>query len=246
MIENYRTGRGKVKYGYTKVKDIARYCIKALENSCFVPFDDVLEWFKWSKRAVNKGYITRRSRGKERYDIEAMLDLTKGHMPEEAFRQIAERKGYEVKLDRELYGGTRDTDEGQDVLKFSDDDEGLKEPRLKVQIKDVQWFCLVPENEFEGSRSADIYVGFKTHWRKSDLGQKLFRHFDSEGEVFGEFEPLQGIRVENRGWAYPDDFDYLPSGQTHKGQSFQNDNYYVYWENLRDFDDFPFQDLLLE
>jgi len=244
LIPNYYNGHGRVKYGYTKGEDLAKFCVNTLENSVFIDRDDVLEWLKWSMKAVNEGYITRYSGSKRRYDIEAFLDITKGHMPEEGFKKDAlENFSCEIKLDRALYGTSLDTDEGADVKYIGENGED-RPPKLKVQVKDVQWNFLVSDNEFKGPRRAEIYVGYKTHWPKEVLGQKLMSYIDVENKIFDE-EPLEGIRVERRGWAWPYDFEFLPAGEKKKNKTAfnRNDNYYVYWTELRPMETFPFEDL---
>jgi len=245
-IKNYYSGYGKVKYGYTKAEDVAEYCINTLENSLFVERDKVIRWLQWSMRAINGGYITIYSGNKKRYDIEAFLDITKGHMPEEAFKDEAGRKSPydDILLDRDLYGGSLDTDEGSDVSKIVEDGEE-RDPNLKVQIKDVQRNFLVREEEFKGDRSADIYVGYKTHWPKENLGQRLLSHVDVDDKIFDD-NPLSGIRVEKRGWAWPEDFEFLPSGEKKQNSfSFDNDNYYIHWTdpNLKPMSEFPYDQL---
>jgi len=247
LIENYyNKKRGKIKYGYTKAEDVAEYCINTLENSLFVERDKVIRWLQWSMRAINGGYITIYSGNRKRYDIEAFLDITKGHMPEEAFKDEARRKSpYEdILLDRDLYGGSLDTDEGSDVDKIKEDGQE-RDPNLKVQIKDVQWNFLVREEEFKGDRSADIYVGYKTHWPKENLGQRLLSHIDDDDKIF-DVNPLKGIRVEKRGWAWPKDFERLPAGEKKENRySFNYDNYYIHWTdpNLKPMDEFPYDQL---
>jgi len=243
LIPNYYNGHGRVKYGYTKGEDLAKYCVNTLENSVFIDRDDVLEWLKWSMRAVNEGFITRYSGSKRRYDIEAFLDITKGHMPEEGFKKDAlESFSCEIKLDRDLYGTSLDTDEGADV-KYIEENGGTRAPKMKVQVKDVQWNFLVSKNEFEGTRKAEIYVGYKTHWPKEVLGQKLLSYIDTESRIFDK-DPLEGVRVERRGWGWPDDFVFLPRGEKKKNKTaFRNDNYYIYWTDLRPMETFPFEDL---
>jgi len=239
-IENYFEGRGKVKYGWTRAEDVVEYCLDRIKNSVFIERDTVVEWLKWSKEAVNQGYITPYSGGATRYDIQAFLDITKGHMPEEAFKKdMNQNFGCGAKLDRELYGDTLTTDEGSDVKEIKKPNSGdYRRPKLKVQIKDVQWFYLVSKSEFEGSRKADIYVGYKTHWPKTELGQKLLSYIDKEDIIFYS-EPLEGVRVERRGWAWPGDFEELPAGERKKGQSFNHDNYFIFWNDLRKMSSFP-------
>lgn len=243
-IKNYARDYGRISYGYTYIEDIVKYCREVLENSVFVPLEKLVEQFDWAKTAINEGYITRYSGGGARYDIEAMIDITKGLMPEVAF-QIDAMKifGCEIDLDREFYGGPLETDEGWDVAKVREGSR-WRTPELKVQIKDVQYFLLVPVEEFYGTRSAEAYVAYRTHWSKAYTAQQFLRAFGGIGEkIFDDFPPLEGIRVERRGWAEKGDLKHLPPKESYMGLSFNADNMFVYWDDLRDIRTFPFNKL---
>ena len=243
-IRNYASGYGKISYGYTHIENIVEYCKGVLRNSVFVPLAKVIEQFEWAKTAINKGYITRYSGGGERYDIEAMIDIAKGMMPEVAFQVDAkENFSCQIDLDREFYGGPLETDEGWDVAKVKEETQ-WRDPKLKVQIKDVQYFLLVPVEEFYGTRSADVYVAYRTHWSKAYTAQRFLRALGGISEqIFNDFSPLEGIRVERRGWAEKGDFAHLPPKKSHMGLSFTADNMFVYWNDLRDIRSFPFEKL---
>jgi hypothetical protein len=243
-IRNYASGYGKISYGYTRIEDIVGFCKEVLKNSVFVPLRKVMEQFEWAKTAINKGYITRYSGGGERYDIEAMIDIAKGMMPEVAFQMDAkENFGCQIDLDREFYGGPLETDEGWDVAKVKEGPH-WRDPKLKVQIKDVQYFLLVPVVEFYGTRSADLYVAYRTHWSKAYTAQRFLRALGGIGEqIFDDFPPLEGIRVERRGWAEKGDFKHLPPRKNYKGLNFTADNMFVYWDDLGQIQSFPFTKL---
>lgn len=243
-IKNYATGYGKISYGYTYIENVVKYCKEVLDNSIFVHLERVIEQFDWAKTAINEGYITRYSGGGERYDIEAMIDIAKGMMPEVAFQiDTVKNFGCEIELDREFYGGPLETDEGWDVAKVKKGNR-RRDPKLKVQIKDVQYFLLVPVEEFYGTRSAEVYVAYRTHWSKAYTAQQFLRALGGMGEkIFDDYPPLEGIRVERRGWAKKGDFKRLRPKKSHMGLSFNADNMFVYWDNLRNIRSFPFEEL---
>lgn len=242
IIKNYATGFGRIKRGYTYLGDIVEYCIKVLDNSIFIPLEKVIEQFQWAKTSINEGYITRYSGGGERYDIEAMIDIAKGMMPEVAFQIDAkENFGCEIELDREFYGGPSVTDGGWDVKEVREAG-GWRQPKLKVQIKDVQYFLLVPVREFYGTRSADVFVTYCTQWNKACTAQQFFRALGGKGEeVFNDFPPLEGVRVARRGWAKREDFQQLPPKESYKSLRFNADNMFVYYDELRNIRSFPFE-----
>jgi len=114
-------------------------------------------------------------------------------------------------------------------------------PNIKIQIKDAQYFLLVSKAEFDGDRQAKLFIGYKVHWKKANTGQKFFRSLGGRGEeIFSDFPTLKGIRVERRGWALRDDFKELPPKQIYKGMSFNADNMFVFWDDLRNMEElFP-------
>jgi len=245
LIKNYATGRGAIINGYTYIKDIMEYCNYCLKNSIFIPIERVIEEFNWAKKAINNGYITLYSGRGKRYDIEGIIDITKGLLAEVAFEIDGKEHGWHIKLNRDFYEGKTTTDEGQDVKGVSRDGRMFRKPKCKIQIKDVQYFLLIPFKEFYGSRRADIFIGYKTHWQKEFTAQRFFRSLGGKGEdIFDDFPPLDGIRVERRGWAIRSDFSHLPPGEVYKGNSFNDDNMFVYWEELRDIGKFFHYDLL--
>jgi hypothetical protein len=240
-IKNFATGSGIITNGFTYFPNIVEYCQSVLDNSILIPLEDVIKEFNWAKKAINEKYITLHSNGKMRYDIEAIMDITKGMLNEVAFRMDCESHGTEVELNRDFYKGTSNTDEGQDVKKIKFAGGDFIEPEIKVQVKDVQYFMLISKNEFEGDRQAGLFVGYKVHWKKANTGQRFFRSLGGRGEeIFSDFPVLSGIRVERRGWALRKDFKDLPADTTFKGMKFNNDNMFVYWDSLRNMEElFP-------
>jgi hypothetical protein len=237
MIKNYDNSRSFVSNGYTYIKDILDYCNGCLKNSVFIPLDRVIEEFNWAKKAINQGFITLYSGGGKRYDIEAIIDITKGLLPEVAFEYDAKKFGLEIQLNREFYEGKTVTDEGQDVKLLKKENEKIRKPKIKIQIKDVQYFLLVTKEEFDGPRKADVFIGYKTHWQKESTAQRFFRSLGGKGEeIFNDFPSLKGIILERRGWAKREDFKRLPPKTNYKSCSFDNDNMYVYWEDMRKID----------
>jgi hypothetical protein len=173
-----------------------------------------------------------------------MIDIAIGMMPEVAF-QIDAKTNFncEIELDREFYGGPMQTDEGWDVRQIKKD-TGWRRPRQKIQIKDVQYFLLVPRDEFYGRRAAELFVAYCTHWNKAYTAQQFLRALGGRGdEVFNDFPALDGIRVARRGWATTEDFRHLPPRESYRNLRFNADNMFVYYEDLRAFSTFPF-DLL--
>lgn len=240
-IKNYATGRGIIANGFTYLEDIVNYCQLVLDNSVLIPLEDVIAEFKWAKKAVNENYITLHSNGKMRYDIEAIMDITKGMLNEVAFKKDCVAHGIDVELNRDFYEGTANTDEGQDVKRIKFSGGVYIQPRIKIQVKDVQYFMLVSQDEFSGPRQAELFIGYKIHWKKANTGQRFFRSLGGRGEeIFSDFPVLDGIRAERRGWALREDFNRLQAGAPFKGMSFNNDNMFVYWDDLRDFNNlFP-------
>jgi hypothetical protein len=240
-IKNYATGKGPIANGFTYINDITEYCQVTLNNSILIPLEDVIKEFNWAKRAINENFITLHSNGKMRYDIEAIMDITKGLLDEVAFKMDCKNHGVEVELNRDFYTGTGNTDNGQDVKKIKFPKSDFVEPKAKIQIKDVQYFMLISKNEFEGDRQAKLFIGYKVHWKKANTGQRFFRSLGGRGEeIFSDFPILNGIRVERRGWALREDFEDLPSGKPHKGMAFNNENMFVYWDDLRNMEElFP-------
>ena len=240
-IENYATGRGCIANGFTYLLNIIKYCQLTLDNSILIPLEDVIKEFNWAKKAINENFITLHSNGKMRYDIEAMIDITKGMLNEVAFKIDCESHGIEIELNRDFYIGTSNTDEGQDIKRIKFTKDGFVTPKAKAQIKDVQYFMLISKNEFDGDRQAKLFIGYKVHWKKANTGQRFFRSLGGRGEeIFSEFPALSGIRVERRGWALREDFKELPANATHMGMKFNNDNMFVYWDDLRNMKDlFP-------
>lgn len=240
-IENFATGRGAIVNGYAHLPNIIEYCQLVLDNSILIPLEAVIEEFNWAKKAINKKFLTLYSNGKTRYDIEAMMDITKGLLNEVAFKVDCEKHGIKIGLNREFYDGTSNTDGGQDVdkIKFSGGD--FIAPKIKIQIKDAQYFMLITEGEFNGDRRAKLFIGYKVHWKKASTGQRFFRSLGGRGEeIFSDFPQLNGIRVERRGWAIRSDFKNLPAGERYRGMSFNNNNMYVYWDDLKDMEElFP-------
>lgn len=239
-IKNYAEGRGRISNGYTYLPDILEYCRNELENSVEIPLENVIEVFKWARKLVNEGNITLQSGGGKRYDVQVMIDITKGLLGEEAFKIEAQNHGHDVKLDREVYEGTRNTDDGQDVKEFSLNGSDFQQPQKKVQIKDIKYFLLIPQSEFNGKRSADYFLAYDAHWSKEITVQRFFRALGGEGEeIFNDYPPLESVRVSRRGWAKREDFSELPAGERVKGKSFpRNDNMYVHWTELREMDGF--------
>lgn len=240
-IKNYATGKGSITHGFTYIKDIIIFCQIALDNSVMIPLEDVIKEFNWAKKAINQKFITLHSNGKMRYDIEGIMDITKGMLNEVAFKIDCMNHGIEIELNRDFYAGTSNTDQGQDVKKIKFSTKSFIEPSIKIQIKDAQYFLLVSKSEFDGDRQAKLFIGYKVHWKKANTGQKFFRSLGGRGEeIFSDFPILSGIRVERRGWALREDFKGLPSKQKYKGMSFNADNMFVFWENLRNMEElFP-------
>ncbi len=234
-IRNYATGTGSIANGFTYKKDIIDYCKFMLDNSVLIPLEDVIKEFNWAKKAINEKFITLHSNGKMRYDIEAIMDITKGMLNEVAFKVDCMNEGIEIELNRDFYVGTGNTDQGQDVKKIKFPEGTLIEPNIKIQIKDAQYFLLVSKAEFDGDRQAKLFIGYKVHWKKATTGQRFFRSLGGRGEeIFSDFPTLNGVRVERRGWALREDFKELPPETLHKGMSFNADNMFVYWDDLRD------------
>lgn len=240
-IKNYALNKGSIANGFTLIEDIIDYCQFVLDNSILVPLEEVIKEFNWAKKAINENFITLHSNGKMRYDIEAIMDITKGLLNEVAFKMDCENHGVEIELNRDFYKGTVNTDEGQDIKRVKFSDGKYLEPKIKVQIKDVQYFMLISKNEFEGDRQAELFVGYKVHWKKANTGQRFFRSLGGRGEeIFSDFPILNGIRVERRGWALRKDFKELPAGTIFKGMRFNNNNMFIYWDDLRKMEDlFP-------
>lgn len=240
-IKNYATGKGSIANGFTYIGDIVNFCQASLDNSVIVPLEDVIKEFNWAKKAINEKFITLHSNGKMRYDIEAIMDITKGMLNEVAFKIDCINQGIEVELNRDFYAGTSNTDQGQDVKKIKFSTGVLIEPSIKIQIKDAQYFLLVSKAEFDGDRQAKLFVGYKVHWKKANTGQKFFRSLGGRGEeIFSDFPTLRGIRVERRGWALREDFNELPPKEMYKGMSFNADNMFVFWDDLKNMEDlFP-------
>ncbi|PIR41467.1 MAG: hypothetical protein COV31_01165 [Candidatus Yanofskybacteria bacterium CG10_big_fil_rev_8_21_14_0_10_46_23] len=240
-IENFAIGRGSIAHGFTHLPNIIEYCQSIIDNSILVPLEEVIKEFNWAKKAINENFITLHSNGKMRYDIEAIMDITKGMLNEVAFKMDCESYGIDIELNRDFYKGTSNTDEGQDVKRVRFNKNKFAEPKVKVQIKDVQYFLLIPKNEFGGDRQAGLFVGYRVHWKKANTGQRFFRSLGGRGEeIFSDFPVLGGIRVERRGWALRSDFQSLPAGTASKGMKFNNDNMFVYWDNLRNMEElFP-------
>lgn len=234
-IKNYATGNGSIANGFTYIKDIIDYCQTTLDNSVLIPLEDVIKEFNWAKRAINEKFITLHSNGKMRYDIEGIMDITKGNLNEVAFKVDCKNQGIDIELNDEFYVGTGNTDRGQDVKRIKFPGGALTEPSIKIQIKDVQYFLLIPKIEFDGNRQARLFIGYKVHWKKATTGQRFFRSLGGRGEeIFSDFPTLDGIRVERRGWALREDFNELPPETSHKGMKFNANNMFVYWDNLRD------------
>ncbi len=240
-LKNYAQGRGVINNGFTYINDIINYCQAVLDNSILVPLEDVIKEFNWAKKAINEKFITLHSGRKMRYDIEAIMDITKGNLSEVAFKMDCENHNIDVELNRDFYKGTSNTDQGQDIKKIKFTGGSLVVPKAKIQIKDVQYFMLISKNEFDGDRQAKLFIGYKAHWKKANTGQRFFRSLGGRGEeIFSEFPVLNGIRVERRGWAVREDFKELPPGKKYKGSAFDNDNMFVYWDDLRDMEElFP-------
>ena len=240
-IKNYAIGRGIIANGFTYLEDVINYCQLVLDNSVLIPLEDVIEEFKWAKKAINENFITLHSNGKMRYDIEAIMDITKGMLNEVAFKKDCATHGIDVELNRDFYEGTVNTDEGQDVKRIKFPGGIYFHPRIKIQVKDVQYFMLVSQDEFAGPRQAELFIGYKIHWKKANTGQRFFRSLGGRGEeVFSDFPVLDGIRAERRGWALREDFSSLQADTAFKGMSFNNDNMFVYWDDLKDFNNlFP-------
>lgn len=240
-IKNYAEGKGVIANGFTHITDIIRYCQDVLDNSIIVPLEDVIKEFNWAKKAINEKYITLHSNGKMRYDIEAIMDITKGMLNEVAFKIDCRNQGIEIELNKDFYTGTGNTDQGQDVKNIKFPTEDFIAPSIKIQIKDAQYFLLVSKKEFDGDRQAKLFIGYKVHWKKANTGQKFFRSLGGRGaEIFSDFPTLNGIRVERRGWALREDFRELPPKKAYKGTSFNADNMFVFWDDLRKMEDlFP-------
>lgn len=240
-IKNFASGRGAITNGFTYMPNIIEYCQSVLNNSVLIPLESVIKEFNWAKKAINEHFITLYSNGKTRYDIEAIMDITKGLLNEVAFQIDCGDHGITVELNRDFYEGIANTDEGQDIkrIKFSKNDFIV--PRIKIQVKDVQYFLLISKNEFKGDRQAGLFIGYKVHWKKANTGQRFFRSLGGRGEeIFYDFPLLSGIRVERRGWSLREDFRDLPAGSSYKGMNFNNDNMFVYWDDLKDMKDlFP-------
>ncbi len=240
-LKNHAIGKGPIANGFTYLEDIINYCQYSLDNSVLIPLEEVINEFNWAKKAINENYITLHSNGKMRYDIEGIMDITKGLLDEVAFRIDCEVNGIEVELNRDFYIGTGNTDNGQDVKRIKFSGENFIVPKFKIQVKDVQYFMLISKGEFDGDRQAKLFVGYKVHWKKANTGQRFFRSLGGRGEeIFSDFPALNGIRVERRGWALREDFQELPGDKLHKGMSFNNHNMFVYWDNLRNMNElFP-------
>lgn len=240
-IKNHATGKGMISNGFTYISDIIDYCQLCINNSVLVPLENIVEEFEWAKKAINQGYITLHSNGKMRYDIEAIMDITKGLLVEVAFKIDSKKNGIEIELNRDFFIGTSNTDEGQDIKRIKFPGDNFTSPKIKVQIKDTQYFILISENEFNGPRKAELFIAYKVHWKKASTGQRFFRSLGGRGEdIFSDFPVLKGIRAERRGWAMREDFKNLKASKKYKGKSFNNDNMYVYWDDLRDLNDlFP-------
>lgn len=236
-IKNYASGSGSIINGYTFLEDIIDYCQKVLDNSLLVSLKEVIKGFDWARRAINEKYITLYSNGKIRYDIEAIMDITKGLLNEVAFKMDCKAYGIEIELNRDFYKGTGNTDQGQDIKRIKLPQDAFITPSIKVQVKDVQYFMLISKGEFEGDRQAKLFIGYKVHWKKASTGQRFFRSLGGLGEkIFSDFPVLNGIRVERRGWAVREDFKELPAGFSYKGMKFNSDNMFVYWNDLRDME----------
>lgn len=234
MIKNYAKGKGAIANGFTYAKNIINYCQNVLDNSVLIPLEDVIKEFNWAKKAINEKFITLHSNGKMRYDIEAIMDITKGMLNEVAFKVDCKNQGIEIELNRDFYVGTGNTDQGQDVKKIKFANGNFIEPKIKIQIKDAQYFLLISKAEFDGDRQAKLFIGYKVHWKKANTGQKFFRSLGGRGaEIFSDFPTLNGIRVERRGWALREDFKELPPKTIYKGNSFNADNMFVFWNDLR-------------
>jgi len=240
-IKNFAIGRGPIANGFTHLPNIIEYCQSVLNNSILVPLEDIIKEFNWAKKAINEKFITLYSNGKMRYDIEAIMDITKGMLNEVAFKMDCKSHGIEIELNRDFYKGTANTDEGQDVKRIKFNKGDFIQPRVKIQVKDAQYFMLVSKDEFEGDRRAELFVGYKVHWKKANTGQRFFRSLGGRGEeIFSDFPILSGIRVEQRGWALREDFTELLAGTVFKGMKFNSDNMFIYWDNLRNMEElFP-------
>jgi hypothetical protein len=237
-IKNYAIGRGSIANGFTNLSNIIEYCQSVLDSSVLIPLEEVIKEFNWAKKAINENFITLHSNGKMRYDIEAIMDITKGMLNEVAFKMDCESHGISIELNRDFYEGTSNTDEGQDVKKVKFNKGKFVAPKVKIQVKDVQYFMLISKNEFEGDRQAGLFVGYRVHWKKANTGQRFFRSLGGRGEeIFSDFPALNGIRVERRGWALRKDFQNLPADTALKGMKFNNDNMFVYWDDLRNMEE---------
>jgi len=236
-IKNYASGSGSIANGYTFIQDVINYCQKVFDNSLLIPLEEVIKGFDWARKAINEKYITLFSNGKVRYDIQAIMDITKGLLNEVAFQVDNIAYEIDVELNRDFYAGTGNTDQGQDVKRIKFKKNNFIVPSIKIQIKDVQYFMLISKGEFEGDRQAKLFIGYKVHWKKASTGQRFFRSLGGLGEkIFSDFPVLDGIRVERRGWALREDFKSLPAGASYKGMKFNDNNMFVYWDDLRDME----------
>lgn len=238
-ITNYHPEdeQGYVTNGYTYIEDIVEFCRTEVEQSLWIPFTEIEELVTFAEDIINSGNISLHSGGGKRYDVQAVFDIVKGGLSEKALQIDAQNHGYTITLNESLFAGKSNTDDGQDIDTIIEQNNP-RQPKTKVQIKDTQYFMLVPMQEFWGSREAEYFVGYKAHWNKSDMGQKLINSL-SNNSVFEQVGELDGIRVSRRGWATKADFEPLDKGESVHGKEFtRNSNMYVYYDDLRSMDTF--------
>lgn len=235
LIKNYKEGYGRIKNGYTYLEDIVEFCLDKIENSVKIPIEKVKDIMNWSSKMVYNNNISLRSGGGKRYAIEAIMDLTKGLLTEEALVVDAKNYGHNIELDRSFYSDKNETDSGQDVKRING-----KSPDPVIQIKDMKYFLLVEKEEFYGDRNADYFIGYRTQWNKENTGMKILNHFlNSEENIFENYPSMDYIRVQRKGWAKRDGFEVLKKGEYYKGKRFtRNNNMFVYYEDLNNMDEF--------
>lgn len=238
-IPNLEEGYGSISNGFTTVRHVLTYCYNRYNNSVKIPISRVKEEMEWASELIDEGDISLYSGNSigKRDDIDAIFDILKGRLAEVALVRDAENHGIDIKIDDSIYQGSQNTDSGRDVKSIKMDGEYV-DLDSKIQVKNITHYLLVSQQEYFGDCGGDYYVAYDTQWNPKTTGRRLFSTLTNDF-LFGDFEELDGLRVERRGWAYSDDFQELPAGESYKGKKFdRDDNMVVHREELRDMSTF--------